>query len=292
MLVRLLSGFCLLICFNGASFSQAVRSESSLNKSDVLTAAFEEWRINGFVGGAIKTLPGEKVRLDVKTGTGEIRRFQSDPILTVRGELNISGEVKGNPIGVMREIGRKLRQICDEASGVLRHANLDTKNYDFETLNRIKQIGIREKLIGGNTCVKEDKPVFHFELFAPVRTSTSFTGITTFELNLTQVSAELIASADEEIKAFRSKLVAGSEIAMHLDDIPQVSRPKAGSQSTPALPNYRLCGLLVELKPGLAQVQIGGGVFFAKDTLLFPPGKVMDAKTGYPVGATAEWCWK
>jgi hypothetical protein len=295
MLARYLISFVLGGSLVGACCAQTAQPQPVGVSTDILTEVFSTWRSDGLMGGTIKTLPMERVRLDVTVGTGEVRQFEATNTLVARSSKNLLNKVEGNPIGVMRDATGAVRGLCERAAGVIRYSKSEEQMYPSDLLTKIKQIGIKEQLLGGHTCLQDGKPLFHFEMMAPVgRSKTTLTEGTVFDILLMQVSGQQIEMAEEETKAFRSKLSAGSDVAVHLTDVPQANRPKITSSdaSTPALANYRLCGLLIDQKPGLAQIQVGSGVFFVKDTALFPPNKVMNAKTGYLAGAISTWCWK
>ena len=270
--------------------------------------AWDRWVNEGLLGGAVRASDFDDpktnyLRLRVKgLENVRIRVFRSASFL-FKGYNVLSVD---QYLPAMREVKADISKICSSGGG-------DLVRYSFgyfpapEVIpaSRIAELG-RESLYGDFLCSSPSGSLFQIQIYpAPKGAGMALLGnfnwnIYVHLLTKAQLSIrenKLSARKQEEeaqTVATRESLQPGANVAVQALDLPDsIIRSASVKPGWLEEKKFMLCGMVIDVKPAIVQVQIGKDTIYLAKNKIFPFVRSVSpsAHTGTDAVNWSQWCF-
>ncbi len=200
---------------------------------------------------------------------------------------------------VMADVSSSVERACLATGGVLEKQPRPVATGDWTVQKVLKALG-PAKPFGDFTCAAGDKVLFFIHVFAPATAIQSgipgMASTWSVYVNLVPRSTferaeQLKLTANSEADQLRAALSPSQSIAVRAADLPEAVRPKIPRNYADLLADnqYRVCGMVVDVKPQLVQVQIGAQTLFVRKDQIYPFRKAI-AIEGRVMSDWDNWC--
>lgn len=294
--------------------SAPVQSENLVAASNTnmvkepIELAFDRWVNEGLLGGDIKASDldnPQKNHLQLKVKGLEnvrIRVFRSISFSFKGGSLLSAGEY----LPAMREVKAEITKICSSGGGELIQYSFGYYPApDVIPADRIRELR-RESLYGDFLCSSPSGSHFQIQIYpAPKGDGVALLGnfkwnIYVHLLTKAQLSVrenKLSARKQEEeaqAAATREALQPGSSVAVQALDLPDsIIRSVGVKPGWLEEKKFMLCGMVVDVKPTIVQVQIGKDTIYLAKNKIFPFVRSVSpsAQSGTDAVNWSQWCF-
>ena len=275
-------------------------AQTGIPSSGPIEQLFETWQSNGVLDGALKVKPARLQRFVLPMSNGDLAAIDASHAIAVPLFYPIGGRVDVKAKPVLQDIVQKIKTACVDSGGELSVTPGKPSPPDA-TLGLAKAGLLQESLYGTFVCTSAARQLFQIDIFPEDNGRSQLLSLG-FDwhifislMNRQQIDKkeEVIANQRVADEQFRGALAPGGEVAVVASDVPQSLLPKLDSfqQSFLKDKQYRMCGMVVEVRNALVQVQIDQGVFFIPAAKLYPVKLKSDAKRSVPHD-WSSWCLK
>lgn len=202
-------------------------------------------------------------------------------------------------VAIMETVAGDLARVCAAGAGELKfeaRPGIDEPKAERD-IKRLQQ----RKLYGRYACASETAP-FDIEVQAGrVVTERQLPPTLSWTIVLATATPEQILKLrdqsrrrDEEANAFRKSLKPGTVVAVSAGDVPSqhLGLEYKRYESQLRGRKFSVCGMVVEVREQLVQLQVGGGLFFVTPASVRPVKDQMPFGASVPLDDLESWCLK
>lgn len=216
--------------------------------------------------------------LEIKGTEGSSKTYYAARSVQIPFLLPVVGS-NGVVLPVMTSVINSIESACSKSGGAIQRMGFSASTSDPVVQKAITELSTA-KLYGDFVCSGDSKTYFRVQVYPQTMSDQSWLPPgwkwNIFVHYMSRTQFEKIESAEEATRAmltrFRSSIASGQEVAIRAQDIPASLHPSLPSRSSSFLSDgqYRICGLVIDLKEQLAQIQVGATALFVPKSKLFP----------------------
>lgn len=239
---------------------------------DVPTAAALDDAFNQLqnIPGVVAHTPDFRITIAVKLGANDAGNYNADKttILYVRDDPE-------NVKQMLLNFHQIINDTCHQHGGTLNYVSQEAGQQPPDSLANAVKDARKQKLIGIFECSYPETVLFHVELrptsinrFVRGQRGIHW-GLVALGLGpdrLSRIQANYVTRS-AALAEFRENLAPGSKVSVPASSVPVDTRPNG------TLSSSYICALVVDVKNGLIQVQIGSKTIFVKTDEVQPEWK-------------------
>lgn len=270
--------------------------------AEPIEIAFDRWVDDGVLGGELKATrnpnPNDNI-INLKAKDLEGTRVGTSKSVYFAFKWSLFSSNK-QYMPAMRQVKSELDKTCSDGGGRLEFFPFAVRHTE---ILKIKINDLRkESLFGDYLCSTAGSNFFQAEVYPLGDVKTSLVGgfewdVYVHLVNKKQFESQEIkfAERNQAAKINQESLQPGAYVAIQASELPDSIIKGAGVRLDDSFLSdrkYMLCGMVIDVKPALVQLQVGKDTFYVNKSKVFPFVKSVSPKAGkYTLWNWSEWCF-
>lgn len=250
-------------------------------QQDYLAEVFNDLVISGIPGTEVRAKElAKRETVSITDKSGLTKDYVASKSYMLPFEIRVLGST--DPIvSAMDYVFNNVSSACEKYGGNLKRVEkIQPVSTSDITIRRVTEALFKANLYGQLECASDEEKYFALDIFPQHGGQSTLLGWK-WNAYFHYISNEKFASiVGSQVKTalavedFREKISQGQEVSIRAKDLPSELHPVVPQLTQGFLKmsegNYQICGLVVDTKDKLVQVQVGTNTLFLQRTKIYP----------------------